>query len=459
MQDNPIPVKDQHLTRRKLRRFLEKHHSLQEENEILLHLISVCPGCRSAGGPLLELFENGLLHSEFSSLDVDLELSRAEAPALWEKLKGFSFEKQKGLMRDVKRFRSWGLCEFLCDESERLAACDAAKAVQAAELAVLGSGRLKEHEPAEKLWLYQLRAYSWAHLGNARRVLGELRIAEDAFAKSDEWWEAAASMGNVLGYEARLLDLKASLRRDQRRLPLALDLLNRALQISQEREDEQTGRLLIKKAKTFEEMGDLDRAITLLREAEPLIAGGEPRLELCLRHNYLWLLTTAGRHIEAGQMLPGVARLSESLGNALDTVRLTWARGRIAAGLGNRTEALRLLEEVRGEFSQRNISYDTALVALELAALHARDGRMEEVKVLAWEMLPIFQAQDVPREAVAALAFFVQAAERETFTVELADRMVAFLRQARHTPDLWFSEAQRGDTGGEDEEGSAGVAR
>ena len=460
MEDNPIPVKDQHLTRRKLRRFLEKQHSLQEENEILLHLIAVCPGCRSAGGPLFDLFENGLLHGDFSSLDVDLELSRAEAPALWEKLQGFSFEKQKGLMRDVKRFRSWGLCELLCYESERLAASDATKAVQTAELAVLASSRLKEHEPAETLWLFQLRAFAWAHLGNARRVLGELRSAEDAFAKSDAWWEAASSMGNVLGYDARLFDLKASLRISQRRLPSALFLLDQALQISQEREDGQTGRLLIKKAKTLEEMGDLDRAIELLQRAEPFI---EPernsRLELCLRHNVMDLLSKAGRFQEAAALLPEVARLSESLGNQLDAVRLRWSRGRIAAGLGNTPEALRDLEEAREEFSRRNIGYDTALVTLELAALHAQEGRTEDVKVLAGEMLPIFQAQDVPREAVAALAFFVQAAERGTFTAELAGRLVAFLQQARYTPNLWFSETERANTGGEDEGGSDGSAR
>src|SRR5947209_7148806 len=334
MQDNPIPEDGQDPTCRKLRRFLEKHPSMQEENESLLHVIAVCPGCRSAGGPLLELFENGLLHSEFSSLDVDLELSRAEAPALWEKLKGFSFEKQKGLMRDVKRFRSWGLCEFLCHESERLAACDATKAVQAAELAVLGSARLKEHEPAEKLWLFQLRAFAWGHLGNARRVLGELRSAEDAFAKSDEWWEAAASMGNVLGYEARLLDLKASLRRSQRRLPSALALIDRALEIDHVGNSGQTGRLLIKKAKIFEELGDIEQAITLLQEAEPFV---EPernhRLELCLRHNLMDLLSKAGRFQDDADLLPEVTRLSESLGNRLDAVRLKWTRGRIAAGL------------------------------------------------------------------------------------------------------------------------------
>jgi hypothetical protein len=171
------------------------------------------------------------------------------------------------------------------------------------------------------------------------------------------------------------------------------------------------------------------------------------------------LLSKAGRFQDAADLLPEVTRLSESLGNRLDAVRLKWTRGRIAAGLGNTSEAIHYLEEVRGEFRWHRISYDTALVTLELAALHAREGRTEKVKVLAWEMLAIFKAQDVPREAVAALAFFVQAAEREIFTAELADRLVAFLRQARYTPDLWFSETQRGDIGGEDEEGSAGVAR
>ena len=121
--------------------------------------------------------------------------------------------------------------------------------------------------------------------------------------------------------------------------------------------------------------------------------------------------------------------------------------------------AIRYLEEVREEFSRRNVSYDTALVNLELAALHAREGRPKEVKALAWETLSIFQAQDVPREAVAALAFFVQAAERETLTAELADQLVAFLRLARYTPGLWFAEARSAEKGGEIEGEDAGPAR
>jgi tetratricopeptide (TPR) repeat protein len=457
---SPSLVKSKHLTRRRLRRFLEKQHSPEEENELLLHLLAVCPGCRAAGGPILDLVETGVLQPAFSSLEVDLELSRAEAPALWEKLKSFPSERRKSLVQASKKFRSWGLCELLCHESERLAASDVAMAVHVAELAVLGSSRLKEHQPAEELWLFQLRSYTWAHLGNARRVLGELRSAEEAFARSEEWWEAAASMGDVLGYEARILDLMASLRRSQRRLPSALALLERAIELSQKGDKAQIGRLLIKKAKTYEEMGDFERAITLLQEAETFAEPDrDPRLKLCLRHNLLDTLSKAGHFQDAASLIPEVTHLSESLGNPLDAVRLLWSRARIEAGLGQAAEAIRDLEKVREEFSRLNMSYDTALVNLELAALYAREGRTQEVKSLAWETLPIFQAQDVPREAVAALAFFVQAAERETLTAELADQLVAFLRQARYTPDLWFAEARQAEIGGEDGREDAGPAR
>ncbi|HEX4959849.1 MAG TPA: hypothetical protein VF173_03350 [Thermoanaerobaculia bacterium] len=458
MKDRPKPVKDQHLTRKKLRRFLEKHHSLKEENEILLHLLAVCPECQAAAEPLLELYENGRLQSEFSSLEVDLEVSRAEAPGLWRLLQDFPFHLRKPVMEKMNGFRSWGLCEYLCHESIRLAAGNAALAEHVADLAVHVSSLLGDHEPAEELWLFQLRAYALAHLGNARRVQGELRSAEEAFARSCEWWKAAESMGDVLGYEVRLLDLEASLRRDQRRLPSALALLRRALELTPLEEKEQICRLLIKQAKTYEEMGKLEKAMSVLRGAESPFSAGEPRLELCVRHNLMDLLSKVGRFQDAEALLPEVTRLSESLGNPLDAVRLLWSRGRIAAGLGQTAEAVRLLEEVRGEFLRRNISYDTALVTLELAALHAWEGHVPEVKALAWETLTILQAQDVPREAVAALGFFVQAAEKEAFTADLANRLIAFLREARHTPGLWFNETLQTDSGGDDEEGSTGVA-
>lgn len=450
MNDDSVPLKDRHLTAGMFRRFLEKKHSLEEENEILLHVLAVCPDCRAVGGGLLKSYENKSLALGFSSLDVDLAAARAAAPALWEELRGLLPEEAKSFVRNEGRFHSWGLCELLCRESVQLATEDAAVAVSVAELAVLVSDFVNPDEPAEEMWLCQLRALAWAHLGNARRVQGELRSAEDAMATSGEWWQGSArDMGNVLDYESRLLDLEASLRRDQRRLSEALELLDRALRANQGEAESRAGRILLKKAKVFEELGDFEQALSALREAQDSIEPeSDSRSELCLGHNLLDLLSKAGRCEEAARLLPEVTRLSERQGNTLDAVRLRWTRGRIAAGLGRTGEALGLLMQVREEFIARCIGYDAALVTLELAALHAREGRTSEVKVLAAEMLPIFQAQDVPREALAALAFFRQAAEREAVTADLAGRLVAFLRRARYNPGLWFDETLPGGENG-----------
>ena len=53
-------------------------------------------------------------------------------------------------------------------------------------------------------------------------------------------------------------------------------------------------------------------------------------------------------------------------------------------------------------------------------------------------MLPIFKAQKVEREALAALQIFYDAAKRETATVELTRRIVKFLYRAQHDPKLRF---------------------
>ena len=96
------------------------------------------------------------------------------------------------------------------------------------------------------------------------------------------------------------------------------------------------------------------------------------------------------------------------------------------------------LEQVRGEFTTREIAYDAALVSLELAVLYLEDGRTSEVRILARQMLWIFRAQGVHREALAALKLFCEAAEREQATVDFARRVAEYLERARHNPDLPF---------------------
>ena len=78
------------------------------------------------------------------------------------------------------------------------------------------------------------------------------------------------------------------------------------------------------------------------------------------------------------------------------------------------------------------------MVSLALAILYLKEGRTADVQRLAEEMLPIFQAQDVHREALAALQLFQEAARQQELTIEKALEVAAYLREARGEPGLRF---------------------
>jgi hypothetical protein len=186
-------------------------------------------------------------------------------------------------------------------------------------------------------------------------------------------------------------------------------------------------------------MNEPEKSIELLKRAEAMVKiERDPRLVLCLRHNLVWDLTSIERHEEAARRLSGVSALCRELGNPLDLIRLRWAEGKIAAGLGRTDEAMQILGELRHQFIDRDMAYDAALITLELTELYARNGRAAEVKELSLQMASIFQSQDVPREALAALLFFQRAAQRERVTAKLAREIATFLQQLRANPDLRF---------------------
>jgi hypothetical protein len=80
------------------------------------------------------------------------------------------------------------------------------------------------------------------------------------------------------------------------------------------------------------------------------------------------------------------------------------------------------------------MAYDSALISLDLAILYANEGRTQELKQLAVEMMPIFESRDVHREALATLLMFQHAAEEERLTVQLAENLAASLRRERRVP-------------------------
>ena len=340
-------------------------------------------------------------------------------------------------MEDAREYRSWGLCELICAESVKAAADDAGRAVELAELAVL----IADLAPGEETWRWRLQGYAAAHQGNARRVRTDWSGAEEAFGRAVKLWEAGAPGDPGLLSEAQVLSLEASLRTDQNRLPEAADLLNRALAANP---GALRPNLLLQRSRVLAWAGDYAEALAVLRQVGPLPPEGqEPRRLWMLRIYPAFLLCHLERYTEAEALLPEAQRLTAQLDNKLDTLRLRWLQGQVAAGLGRAAEAVEALSQVRAGFADEGIAYDAALATLELAVVHLEQGRTREVKMLARQMAPIFKAQGVHREALAALKLFCEAAEKEAATVELTRRVVEFLYRAQHQPELRFEAQDR----------------
>lgn len=355
-----------------------------------------------------------------------LQRERRAAGKLWDQLCRLpTHSARRDQITSDPRFHFWALSERLCDESIRAAAHDADQSRELADLAL----QVAEGTPGSNPWRCSLQGYALAFVGNSLRVGGDLRLADSAFHRSGEFWEAgdAATPAPLDG--ARILDLKASLRRYQGRFEEALALHSAVLH--EAHLPAKKARTLLKVAAVLELQGAYEEALEALHRTEAWISeANEPRLFRILEFSRTANLCHLEQFDAAAHALGLVQRLTLDLGNELDSIRVSWLSARVAAGLGREEEASKRLVEVWQEFARRDIAFDAALVALELAALDLDRGQAQAVRILAQIVAPTFAAQIIPRELLASLGVFWRAAKREAATAEAARRLFVQLWRA-----------------------------
>lgn len=403
--------------------------------------VTECPSGHQDGekeGHLAAEYEEILLEIE-SLVEIPesaIAKERAAAPGLFVEILGLLPERQRLLIRNSPRFRSWGLCELFIERCRETAIQNPAGAEGLAQLALEISAHLDTsfHRPGI---VRDMQARAWSCVGNARRVKSDFQGAEEAFLKA----EALLREGSRDPVEyALFLDLKASLQRAQRHFDDALRSLRRAVAIFRRSgHAHRAGRCLVKMDLIHCYAGHPERGIPLLLQALELIdPEQEPRLRLCACHNLIQDLTETGRFGEAQKVYQETRPLYREFLDAWTQSRRKWVKGKISFGLGRMMQAERLLLAARDGFIAEGIPYDTALVSLELAALYAREGRTADLKRLSQEMFPIFSSLRIHREALAALSFLQKALDAEQVGVELVTRVAEFLRRAEHDPGLRF---------------------
>lgn len=385
---------------------------LPEARRRVLRHAHECPSCRKAlesGGakdadwPLPRIQPNyeRILDQVLRSLEPRIrqaERERAEAPALLAELTRFSPGRREMLVRNARRFRNFSLCLLILDRSRKISPENPRDGEEWALLALHLTDLLASEVYGRGL-IEDVRARAWTFFANSRRIAGDLLGAERAFEQAEEHLR----QGTRDRLErAQVLVSKASLRRLQSRFKEAERLLRRALSIwLSAGESRRAVEAMITWALVYQEHGQPERGIRLLREASELPAAiRDPRLSLAIYHNLAVCLLDAGKLLEAQGVLLHNRDLYERVPGTV--LRGRCVEGQLAGELGRTAEAEDLLTGARDAFLQQGLIYDAALVTIGLAQVSLQAGRAAEAEALAREAFDVFVALRVEREALAS---------------------------------------------------------
>lgn len=396
------------------------------------HLMGLCPHCREEMAAFqgeLEAGETGgrVLAALLERHGRDLEKARKAAERDVRDLLRLPHDARLARIgRSASRFRGPLLASMLLDECRTSMPGDLARAREMAEMA---EAVLRRSPDGPGVTDASVRTA--AYLANLSRMEGDPQEAQRRFHYARYLIRHAGVTDPRL--LAEVDSCEAVLFLDQRRFPEAEELLNRSVTLySVAGERSEAVRPLLSLGLAHYHRGNYAKAIEVTQEAAGLTSPERNlRLYLSARHNLAVYLCEAGKYQAAAEAVREDQALYAQFPDDWTGLRLRWLEGRIALGLEDLEEAEEAFSETRAGFIEAGSGYDAALVSLDLALLYVGQGRTDEIKRLAEEMLAIFQAEEVHREALAAVLLFHEAAQREQVTAERLRELAEYLKAAR----------------------------
>lgn len=298
---------------------------------------------------------------------------RKVAGDLFAELTGAPPARQAGLLRQA-RFQNLDLLELLLESSQDALPADPARAEDLSHLAARLAAVLSEEEPEAVAALP--RAFALG--ANARRLRQDLTGADVMLARAAPFLEFA-------GERALYSRIAALVRWEQGRADEADALLRNAVRLFGEEglppEEACCWGLLGLLQMEQRGLGDplpalLDGWAEMSRELRPALA-----LRVVL--SAAVCLAERGQRDRARMKLREAWRLLSQVGDPRELLRASWLEARALGRLGDREEALQMLESVRLRLFLEPSPAEAALVSIDLGLVLAESGRATEIESLA----------------------------------------------------------------------------
>jgi tetratricopeptide (TPR) repeat protein len=445
-----------HLEENEVERFLGGDLPPDERRKVVRHLLTDCRPCHAKLASLSEvLFRTEDLKEDVrgvQSFSYDAALARAAIRArryqtrylmereLLEQALNIAppdaKEDEEIYWRAFEALRGWPRVEVLLRLSFEERYRDPQRMLLLALAARLAAEGLSSAELGPGL-VADFQARAWAEAGNAYRVNEQFDLAEAALAHAQSLFEEGT--GDIL-LLARMADIEASLRTDQRRLGESLELLRVVYDLYCQAGDlHLAGRALVSEGIATHYKGCPREAVSLLRDALRLIDPQKaPQLAASAKLSMACALADGGEFRKAGRILLESGLRQAFATDSLSLLKLRWVEGEVLAGLGKLGKAERTFEQVREEFLSREREYDAALVGLELAAVWLQQGKADDVREMAEETYETLRDLGVHQEAFKAVLFLREACRQQAVTLGLLRKVHGFLVRLEWNPQLRF---------------------
>lgn len=306
-----------------------------------------------------------------------------------------------------RRFINPELAHSLMDLSFSVRYEDPKQMLHWADLARAVADLLSDEAAEAEAKVFDLKAKAWGYFGNALRVCGRLREAEEAFATAQGWFRQGS--GDPL-LEAQLNGQTSSLYLFVRDFDKAIRLSQEAGAVYEAVGDEHSLALsLIQGATAHIYKGEPEKAVSLLNRAVPLLnTKRDPLGLLAASHNLVRCYIDLGMSEQALMIYRDIQDLYKESEDTLILLRIRWQEGQLLRDIGSLKGAEEALLAARDGFRQRGLVYEAAVVSLDLATVQTKQGLGAEALQTSSEAFSTFRALHIDRESLASLILAIR---------------------------------------------------
>ncbi len=284
-----------------------------------------------------------------------------------------------------------------------------------------------------------LLAEANAYLANARRINSDLTGAAEALDAAEAHFAQGTRDRAV---KADLLKFMALLHATRGECQEAADLLDREIALRKLLGQEaELGAALVDRGWIACWLESVDTACDYFQNGLNLV-DDDPRITLVALFALAEALARSGRGLEAWDTICQARVPMAKVQSERFELNDRWIRGLACRAVREVDRAERYLASVRTDLESREQWNFLALASLDLASVHAAQGRLEDVRRLTEEAFAIYKAEGLEQRALTAVVVLQEAIEAERVTEGLAVAVANFLARFPYNKALRFDWAE-----------------